>query len=87
MTNPTKRPASTAIVPSTPKQPDVPTPETTRHDGWTRERMIGFLEALVETASVSIAAQSVGMSRPSAYFLRARLIGHLIRIIGRKQTF
>ena len=37
--------------------------------------MIGFLEALVETASVSKASESVGMSRQSAYRLRARLIG------------
>lgn len=63
----------TAVVPATPKKPD--TPDTTRHDGWTRERMIGFLEALVETASVSVAAQSVGMTRQTAYRLRARLIG------------
>ena len=37
--------------------------------------MAGFLEALVETASVSVAAKSVGMTRQSAYRLRARLIG------------
>jgi hypothetical protein len=65
----------TAVVPSTPKHADITAPDTTRHDGWTRERMIGFLEALVETASVSIAAQSVGMTRQTAYRLRARLIG------------
>ena len=59
-------PTTTAVVPTTPD---------TRHDGWTRERMIGFLEALVETASVSIAAQTVGMTRRSAYYLRARVIG------------
>jgi hypothetical protein len=75
MTNPTKRTTTTAVVPSTPKHADITAPETTRHDGWTRERMIGFLEALVETASVSIAAQSVGMTRQSAYYLRARLMG------------
>ncbi len=79
MTNQTKRPtttaASTAVVPSTPKHTGITTHDTARHDGWTRERMIAFLEALVETASVSIAAKSVGMSRQSAYGLRARLIG------------
>ncbi len=75
MTNPTKRPTTTAVVPSTTKHTDITTPDTTRHDGWTRERMIGFLETLVETASVSIAAQTVGMTRRSAYYLRARLMG------------
>ena len=78
MTNQTKRPtttaASTAVVPATLTE-SITTPDTTRHDGWTRERMIAFLEALVETASVSIAAQSVGMTRQTAYRLRARLIG------------
>ena len=66
MTNPKPTPTTTVVVPTTP---------TTRHDGWTRERMIGFLEALVETASVSIAAKAVGKTRQSAYYLRARLIG------------
>ena len=66
MTNPKPTPTTTAVVPNTP---------TSRHDGWTRERMIGFLEALVETASVSIAAKAVGMTRQSAYNVRARLIG------------
>ena len=79
MTNPTKRPtttaASTAVVPSTPKPTNITAPDTTRQDGWTRDRMIGFLESLVKTASVSVAAKSVGMSRQSAYYLRARLIG------------
>ena len=66
MTIPKPTPTTTAVVPTTP---------TTRHDGWTRERMIGFLEALVETASVTIAAKAVGMTRQSAYNVRARLIG------------
>ena len=48
---------------------------SSRHDGWTRDRMIGFLESLVETGSVSLAAESVGMTRQTAYRLRARLIG------------
>jgi hypothetical protein len=75
MTNPTHPRTTTAVVASTPKHADITAPDTTRHDGWTRERMIGFLEALVETASVSVAAQSVGMTRQTAYRLRARLIG------------
>jgi hypothetical protein len=79
MTQQIKRSTTTAVVPSTltegitapPKEPTA----HTRHDGWTRERMIAFLEALVETASVTTAAQSVGMTRQTAYRLRARLIG------------
>ncbi len=49
--------------------------------------MIAFLEALVETASVSIAAQTVGMTRRSAYYLRARLIGRPFDHIAGKSPF
>jgi len=44
----------------------------TRRDGWTVERQIGFLAALARTRCVTRAAASVGMSRESAYRLRAR---------------
>ena len=43
-----------------------------RRDGWTAERQIGFLAALADTRSVTRAAASAGMSRESAYRLRAR---------------
>ena len=46
-----------------------------RHDGWTPQRQAAFLEALAATHSVSAAAREVGMSRQSAYRLRARLRG------------
>jgi hypothetical protein len=46
-----------------------------RHDRWNRRKMALFLEALTETGCVTTAAKSVGMSRQSAYRLRARLIG------------
>ncbi|MEM8696954.1 MAG: hypothetical protein AAGE05_13120 [Pseudomonadota bacterium] len=46
-----------------------------RHDGWTRKKMVRFLQALAETASVTDAAAAVGMSRSGAYKLRARLSG------------
>ena len=49
----------------------------TRRDGWTPARQIGFLDALASTRSVSAAAASVGMSRESAYRLRARNEGGL----------
>ena len=88
MTNPTRKPSTTTtVVPATLSHTDMTTPDTTRHDGWTRERMIAFLEALVETASVSIAAQTVGMTRRSAYYLRARLIGRPFDHIAGKSPF
>ena len=46
-----------------------------RHDGWTPDRQAAFLRELAATHSVAKAARSVGMSRQSAYGLRARLKG------------
>lgn len=40
---------------------------------WSRPKIIAFLKALPATLSVAEAARSVGMSRQSAYRLRARL--------------
>ena len=40
---------------------------------WTPQKMAEFLRTLADTRSVKAAAQSVGMSRQSAYKLRARL--------------
>jgi hypothetical protein len=42
-----------------------------RHDGWTDLRQYRFLFALVETGRVSVACREAGMSRQSAYRLRA----------------
>lgn len=53
----------TAIVPAA----------SERRDGWTTSRQAAFLRALASTHSVKQAARSVGMSRQSAYRLRARL--------------
>jgi hypothetical protein len=39
MTQSSKRSPTTAVVPSTFTE-SITTPDTTRHDGWTRERMI-----------------------------------------------
>ena len=44
-------------------------------DRWTKPRMASFLRELASTHCVSSAAQAVGMSRQSAYKLRARLKG------------
>lgn len=50
-------------------------PYPSRHDGWTPDRQAIFLRALASTHSVAQAARSAGMSRQSAYALRARLKG------------
>ena len=57
-----------------PKQliPFTPTAATTRHDGWTAQKQIAFIEALAETACVEHACRRVGMSDSSAYRLRLR---------------
>jgi hypothetical protein len=44
-------------------------------DRWNKFKMAEFLRQLAATHSVSAAARSVGMSRQSAYKLRARLKG------------
>ena len=46
-----------------------------RHDGWTPSRQVAFLRELAATHNVAAAARAVGMSRQSAYKLRARLRG------------
>ena len=48
---------------------------STRPDRWTKGKMAMFLRELGATQSVSAAAKAVGMSRNSAYRLRARLKG------------
>lgn len=48
---------------------------TQRRDGWTPRKQAQFLEALAATHCVATAARSVGLSRQSAYKLRARLRG------------
>ncbi|HEY7807656.1 MAG TPA: hypothetical protein VIC34_10700 [Croceibacterium sp.] len=49
-----------------------PVPTRTRRDGWTIERQADFLGMLAETGSVIGACEAVGISRKSAYQLRAR---------------
>ena len=43
-----------------------------RHDGWTLERQVDFLEALAATGNVPRAAAVVGMSASGAYRARGR---------------
>lgn len=49
-----------------------PVPLRTRRDGWTVARQCLFLAQLYVTGSVASAARAVGLSRNSAYRLRAR---------------
>ncbi|HUG46636.1 MAG TPA: hypothetical protein VMK31_09040 [Sphingomicrobium sp.] len=55
--------------------PFTPAPLRARHDGWTAERQIAFIEALAETGCVEEACRRVGMSDTSAYKLRRRPCG------------
>lgn len=48
---------------------------TTRHDGWTPDKIRTFLQTLAETGIVSRAAAAAGMSLQSAYRLRSRVEG------------
>ncbi|MFM6933021.1 MAG: LysR family transcriptional regulator [Novosphingobium sp.] len=49
------------------------TPRAASQYRWTREKALGFITALAVHGSVAAAARAVGMSRNSAYRLRARL--------------
>ena len=51
--------------------PFYPVPTRTRRDGWTIERQADFLGMQAETGSVIGACEAGGMSRKSAYRLRA----------------
>jgi hypothetical protein len=48
-----------------------PVPVRARHDGWTVERQRGFILRLALAGCVSVAARGVGVTRKSAYRLRA----------------
>jgi hypothetical protein len=56
-----------------------PVPLRPRHDGWTAERQIAFIEKLADCGSVSAACKYVGMSRESARKLRRQPCGHAFR--------
>lgn len=47
-----------------------------RHDGWTAQKQIEFIEILSATKCVDEACRRVGMSDTSAYALRRHLCGH-----------
>ena len=60
---------------SPPAPTDHPVPRRVRRDGWTPTRQAEFLRHLSASHSVANAAKAVGMSRQSAYRLRAKLRG------------
>ena len=49
-----------------------PVPLRYRHDGWTPDRQLEFIQALADCGCVEEAARRVGMSREAAYELRRR---------------
>ena len=56
-------------------------PTPTRRDGWTAERQLRFLDTLDRSRSVTTAARAAGMSRESAYRLRARPAAALFALL------
>jgi len=56
-----------------------PVPVRPRHDGWTAERQIAFVEKLAECGSITAACKHVGMSRESVRQLRRRPCGRSFR--------
>lgn len=58
-------------VPAGELPPFTPVPrKSQRHDGWTPERQLHFIEALADTGSVEAACKAVDMSTVGAYQLR-----------------
>ena len=58
-------------VPAGELPPFTPVPrQYVRHDGWTPERQIAFIEALADTGSVEAACKAVDMSQAGVYYLR-----------------
>ena len=56
-----------------------PVPVRTRHDGWTAERQVAFIEKLADCGSVTVACKYVGMSRESVRMLRRHPYGRAFR--------
>jgi hypothetical protein len=67
---------------SSPPQPGTlhaTVPTRARHDGWTPDKQHDFIAALAESGCVKDACAAVGMSRESAYKLRARADASVFR--------
>ena len=59
--------------------PFEPVPVRPRHDGWTTERQLAFVEKLADTNSITAACKHVGMSRESVRRLRRHPLGRAFR--------
>lgn len=57
----------------------VPASPRERHDGWTPEKQVAFIEALAECACVTEACERVGQSPSTAYRLRRRVDAYSFR--------
>jgi hypothetical protein len=60
-----------------------PVPVRYRHDGWTPDKQLEFIQALADCGCVDEAARRVGMSRNSAYELRRRPDAQAFRLAWR----
>lgn len=59
--------------------PFTPVPVRARHDGWTAERQLAFVEKLADCGSITAACKHVGMSRESVRQLRRHRYGRAFR--------
>lgn len=60
--------------------PARPANRRARHDGWTPDRQQAFIEALAQSACVTEACRTVGLSKQSAYALRMQPAAQGFRI-------
>jgi len=58
-------------------------PVKARHDGWTPQRQVEFIEALAVCGCIEEACRAVGMSQTSAYNLRNRSDARAFRLAWR----
>lgn len=71
--SPAHSPAAPAFSPDSNAAPPPPTPMRLNTDyRWTPDKALAFLGALAECGKVAVAARAVGMTRQSAYRLKAR---------------
>ncbi len=71
--NPARTDAHAAHPASDPADPGfTPVSVRPRHDGWTPERQVGFIEALAECGCVAEACARIGLTESAAYALRRR---------------
>lgn len=73
-TTPARRATAARKKPPAQRPPAfAPASTRARHDGWTPERQIAFIDALAESGCVTEACAAIGITARSAYRLRARI--------------